>query len=196
MAQNNKTGQLMESLSLPVGDLIAEVGKGVAQAQQALDAQVIDNFKNIYNNNDDALKHLREIGYRPTWYHIPQAEAQLQVSLTISGNYSESGTIQSRMHATPVDAGYKNNFDYSLEGSSTLKFKVVPIPEPTAMESRQVMPDLSSKSVADAKTILDALNTRYELLPAESDPDAKVLSTVPVAGEFIEPLTIVLINVQ
>lgn len=186
MADLKNPKQLMDTLSLPVGDLIAEVGKGVAQAQQALDAQVIENFKSIYADDNDALRHLREMGYRPTWYHIPEAEAELQISLSITGNYSGEGKQKSRMYAAPVDAAYKSNFDYSLEGSSSLKFRVVPTPEPASIESQHVVPELTGYSLEKAQQLLNKLNIPYELSSQTQDAQTPVQSTEPAAGSMMD----------
>ena len=184
MADLDNPNQLVDSLSLPVGDLIAEVGRGVAEAQQALDAQVIENFKNIYGGDGQALAHLRDLGYRPTWYHIPEAEAELQVSLSITGNYSGEG--KSRMYAAPVDATYKNNFDYSLEGSSRIKFRVVPIPEPANLELKRVVPNIVGMNFESAKTVLDSLGIAYELSEDAKPSDIKVESIEPLVGTMID----------
>lgn len=186
MSDLNNPKQLMDTLSLPVGDLIAEVGKGVAEAQQALDAQVIENFKSIYADEDDALKHLREMGYRPTWYHIPEAEAELQVSLSVTGNYSGEGKQKSRMYAAPVDASYKSNFDYSLEGSSRLKFRVVPIPEPANLEARSVVPNVGGQTLGQATKTLNTLNIPFDVSPETENENLIVQSTDPVAGTILE----------
>lgn len=186
MADLTNPKQLMDTLSLPVGDLIAEVGKGVAEAQQALDTQVIENFKSIYADDDDALRHLRNLGYRPTWYHIPEAEAELQVALSITGNYSGEGKQKSRMYAAPVDATYKSNFDYSLEGSSRLKFRVVPIPEPASLENQHVIPELTGYTLQQAKALLEKLNIPYELSSATENLNTEVVSTEPSAGSLMD----------
>jgi len=195
MADLKNPNQLLDALSLPVGDLIAEVGKGVAEAQQALDAQVIENFKRIYADDDEALKHLRELGYRPTWYHIPEAEAELKIALSVSGNYSSEGKSKTRMYAAPVDATYKSNFDYSLEGTSSLKFRVVPIPEPARLEAKAVVPNLIGSTLAEAETTLKTLNIPYEVSPENSSADAQVTKVEPDAGTMIDADQTVMLTV-
>ena len=79
------TRPLLDALSCPIGDLIAAVGRGVADAQRALDEASLATLSEVYSRNDGLLGELQRIGYRPNWYHIPEVESELQIALTIGG---------------------------------------------------------------------------------------------------------------
>ena len=67
---------LLDDVPAALGELIGAVGRGVADAQQALDRSTIDQISRIYGDLDDeAQAYLRAIGYQPTWYKIPELKA-------------------------------------------------------------------------------------------------------------------------
>ena len=177
--------QLLNMVSAPIGDLISEMGRGVATAQKELDKQALDNYKEIYEDNTNALMSLKEMGYRPTWYHIPEAEAELQVSLSLGGDYSGSGNSKMTLFASPVDAGFKNSYNYALEASSKLKFRIVPVPEPSALEQRDIVPAVQGMTLAAAKSMLDSLGIAYEVTPSDGDADDIVESITPSPGTIL-----------
>ncbi len=74
-------------MAAPIGEIIAAVGQGVAQAQEALDQASLAKILAIYSEGDDAqLKLLQEIGYQPTFYALPETTGEIQVALSISGD--------------------------------------------------------------------------------------------------------------
>jgi hypothetical protein len=125
---------LLDVLSAPLGDLIASVGHGVADAQRALDSASLAALREIYGSDEDFFRELQAIGYRPTWYHIPEAEGDIQIALSVSGTETTSsvGSLTPRarikLYAAPVDAGYTSRYNFALTASSRLKFRVVPVP--------------------------------------------------------------------
>lgn len=74
-------------MAAPIGEIIAAVGQGVAQAQEALDQGSLAKVLAIYSEGDDAeLRLLQEIGYQPTFYALPETTGEIQVALSISGD--------------------------------------------------------------------------------------------------------------
>ena len=54
-----------------------------------------------------------------------------------SSDASSSSSYESkRLNVTTVDATYSSSYNYSVEGSSTIKTKIVPIPAPAVFEER------------------------------------------------------------
>lgn len=183
-------GDVYDVLSAPLGDLIANVGRGVADAQQAMDRATLEQLERLYASNEEFASRLRDLGYRPTWYHIPSAEAELQVALKLSGtvDYS-SGSVGKRAlkaFAAPVDASYRNTYDYDVSAASTIKFTIVPIPEPAQLEARGVVPELTDMPLADAEALLTRLGIPYRLAD-DAVTSATVARTEPVAGTVLEP---------
>lgn len=181
---------LTDVVSAPLGDLIAEVGKGVADAQYAMDKQTLALLEDIYAKDETYAELLRSMGYRPNWYQIPEAEAEIQLALSVTGSFSNNDQRQGRsaknqlqMYAAPMNATYSNSFDYEMTASSTLKMKIVPVPEPAPLENRQVVPLLNGKTLGQAKDILSSLDIAYE---TDANDDAlPLLNYAPSAGEIL-----------
>ncbi len=209
MANSDPSDDLMENVSVPFGDFISSVGKGVAEAQQALDAQALENFKSIYTQEEGALKALRDLGYQPTWYQIPEVTAELNVALTLSGTSQQTST-QSRqsspdssstegassrqMYATAIDATYTNTYGYDLKSSSKITFRLVPVPPPQGAESLKVVPTLIGKTFEAAKQTLEQLNIPYEYQESSQLNEQTLVQTqTPEAGTILTegtPVTI------
>ncbi len=180
---------LLDSLSAPLGDLIAEMGRGVADAQQALDEATLEQLQRIYAEDEALLEQLRALGYQPTWYQIPEAEGEIRVALSVEGQHSSSsGRRRLRLFGAPLNAGYQNRFDYQLEASSRLKFRIVPIPAPSVLEDKRVVPRLVGKTLAEAGDLLATLDIAFETSPKNlaEQPLAVVQASEPAAGELLD----------
>ncbi|MCB9761010.1 MAG: PASTA domain-containing protein [Alphaproteobacteria bacterium] len=184
---------LLDALSAPVGDLISSVGESVASAQRDLDAATIAHLRQIYAADQGFFHELQRIGYRPTWYHIPEVEAELQIALKVTGTHEESGGARSgveqvsrvRMYGAPADAGYTNRFNYELTAASKVKFRIVPVPESPAMEQIRVVPAVTGLTVQQAVDRLNALGVPHQR-PEDVKPTAIVTAQSPAAGELLE----------
>src|SRR5215510_2201352 len=136
----------LDALSVPFGDLIASVGRGVADAQRELDFASFALLQEIYRD-EGPLRELQRIGYRPNWYHIPEVEGELQIALTVSAQETRGAAVGAptraaavKLYATPIDAGYTSRFGFTLQATSKIKFRIVPVPPSNAAEAMQVMP--------------------------------------------------------
>ncbi len=199
MPKINSPAEMADSLSAPLEDLIAAVGRGVAQAQRAMDMQTMETFKTIYGTEgSDVDKELRQVGYQPTWYKIPEAEAEITISLSISGEMAPSGGGEQqsaapqgqgriKLYAAPVDANYTNRYNFDLKAASRVKFRIVPVP-PTAQTSEmKIVPDLAGKTYREAKDMLEQLDIPYQSAdPTEMPNDLTVVSKAePGAGQVL-----------
>lgn len=176
-----------ENATAPVGDLISEVGRGVAEAQQQLDASALDSFRAMYSQDDVQARELRAIGYLPTWYQIPETTAEINLSMSM-GVSSRSGRAPlRRMVATPVDAGVQNQFDFKSELSSKIQFRIVPIPPPVDAGSTAVVPELTGLTVTQAMEQLDGLDMEAPELDIDSDKagDKTVEQQDPEPGTLV-----------
>jgi len=194
---------LLDALSAPVGELIASVGRGVAEAQQEMDAQTLATIRSIYgeSGNTELLSTLRQIGYQPTWYHIPEVTAEINVAISIVGQATQQAqttgattstagkqklAARPRLYAAPVDAGYSNRYGYDVKAASVVKFRIVPVPPSANTENLRVVPNLLGKTFAQARTALDTLGITYRVgadtAPADTAP---VKAQTPAAGELI-----------
>ena len=163
----------------PLGDVIASVGEGVAAAQQALDEGSLAKTLEIYTEGgDEALKVLREIGYRPTFYTLPETTGEVRVSLQL-GNATQANnpvtqvakglrpdigiklaragmnvSPKPRIYASLVDGGYANRYSYQADVSAKLTFKIVPVPPPEGADELRRTPELVEKSIAEAALLV------------------------------------------
>ncbi|RKH44762.1 PASTA domain-containing protein [Corallococcus sp. AB049A] len=168
MADSNDVPQL-EALSAPLGALISSVGRGVAEAQRELDAATIEQIRELYASDEDLAVELQRIGYRPTWYHIPEAEAEIAVALSITSEERTDGRTRLKMYGAPLDASYTNRFTYSLTAQSRLKFRVVPVPPSPQAEALVVVPAVVGRTVGDARALLSAIGVPHRFTDGAKD---------------------------
>ncbi|QMW22857.1 PASTA domain-containing protein [Sandaracinobacteroides saxicola] len=157
-------GDLMsDGLASPLGDVIAAVGRGVADAQAALDAASLKATLAVYETEGDAgAALLREIGYRPTFYVLPETTCEVQLSMRVGGSGGADGSAGSlpgagRTYVTPVDAGFQQRYGFLAQGAAKLTFKVVPVPPPSALDEARPVPDLVGRDAVAAATALGTL---------------------------------------
>jgi hypothetical protein len=178
---------MREVLASPLGDVIASVGAGVAAAQEALDEASLAKTLEIYREGgDEMLALMREIGYQPTFYALPETTGEVVVSLKLGDQsaatqqasapanivstpaamrtlahvpsaLADRRVLPVKSYITPVDASFANRYGYSAQASTRLTFKIVPVPPPEGLERARVMPDLKGRDVATATLVLQML---------------------------------------
>ncbi len=83
---------IKDVVASPLGDIIAAVGQGVADAQQALDEGSLAKTLEIYSEGGtEALQMLREIGYSPTFYTLPETTGEVRIAMRLGNNQSGQG---------------------------------------------------------------------------------------------------------
>lgn len=203
---------VQDAVASPLGSIIASVGEGVAAAQNALDEGSIAAVLDIYSEGDDEkLAFLREIGYRPTFYTIPETTGEIKVALrlgqtagvkrnpikkvtssAVGVNLARAGlNVGSipKMYASTVDANYANRYGFSSDISATITFKILPVPAPEGADELRIVPNLVDKSVAEAIQLLESFGIIPEFVDVTSgaeitNPDsAKVISGQNPAAE-------------
>lgn len=187
MSDIKTNSDVKELLSAPLGELISSIGQGVAEAQKALDAASLSQTLALYDedNPNEVLKQLREIGYQPTFYTIPETEVEAKVSLALSSqkiNYQSNKNYNSpSIYATPVNASSSNKYNINAVASATLKFKIVPVPPSNEVEDMRVIPNLEGKQLSQTKAILQRLDIVYEItdevLKKDKDIDTFIVKT-------------------
>lgn len=176
----NLRSLVQDVVASPLGDVIASVGEGVANAQQALDEGSLAAVLDIYTENDDAkIKLLQEIGYRPTFYALPETTGEVRLALRIgqgAAGVSSATAVRKKaipavratlgrrglntnqkLYASPVDAGYANRYAFNADISAKLTFRIVPIPAPDGVDELRLVPNVVGRSLADALTALEQL---------------------------------------
>ncbi|PVM71322.1 PASTA domain-containing protein [Caulobacter radicis] len=185
---------LSESLATPLGEVIAAVGRGVAEAQAALDQASLAATLAMYESDgDEGLETLRSIGYQPTFYVLPETTCEVQVSMHIGGTGGADGSAgtsgqaaaigKARTYVTPVDAAFQQRYAFQASGAAKLTFKIVPVPPPAALDDAAPMPEVRGLTGAAAVAALSArgftaafVDAKGEAVPAEKAADQTVAS--------------------
>ncbi len=151
----NSEKKITTELIVPLKELLVQIAKSVADAQQTLDQQALQLQKELYVNED--LKDLRDAGAESTWYQIPEVNASLKISLSMHSE-SQAQNPNPEIHplklrVAPYNATYQNSYDYDFKGTSELAFKIVPIPPPYAA-TLALVPNLKGKTKDGAIKLL------------------------------------------
>lgn len=203
MAGNPVADLLAESVAAPLGEVIAAVGQGVAEAQRALDDAALAATLAIYSGQGDAgVALLRDIGYRPTFYVLPDTSCEVQVSMRIGGTGGADGSAgtaglpgaigKGRTYVTPVDAGFQQRFGFQASAAAKLTFRIVPVPPPSALDDARPIPDLTGKSAPDAVAELARLGLAASLVDkngkAVADPAGRKVAAQGIEAGRLAPL--------
>lgn len=144
----------VEIFSAPIEGLIVALGKGIAEAQTALDQHSIKMQETI-----DSDPMLSQQGLQATWYQFPKVELQLKMALTVVEEKSLSPSsipaaplpiaalATRRLIAQPVSAAYQNHFNYDAQASSLITLSIVPVPPPRAGDKTTLSPGMSPEEV-------------------------------------------------
>jgi len=207
---DNITAQFSELLSSPLGDFIAAIGRGVGEAQAALDQGSLQAVLDIYNIDDfenseitaeqaKLLEIIRSIGYQPTFYTIPETECEAQVSLALSiTNQDSKGSNlenkgKSKIYATPINAGNVNKFGLTANASAKIKFKIVAVPPPAGLDEMRIVPNLINKVYTpELQALLESIGLILTILPA--DVEYNTVKKYRIESQFPAPKTTVTIG--
>lgn len=142
-------------MNVPFPEMIKNLGLGIAEAQYALDqvsiriAQMMAGFKlnssGTLERDDTALIKLREdkpavsllsLGFTPTFYQYVDTVIELKMSISMSKSMEVKAATRVRAFVASVTASYQQKYQYSAEGSSLMRTKLVTVPAPTMFEQR------------------------------------------------------------
>jgi hypothetical protein len=171
--------QLTQQLGeIPFDYLLAAMGRGVAEAQLALDkmaTMVALSMSGKYQVEMNPAGEwmlvpadtrvafggeslsLLELGFTPSFYQFVDTILEIKVSVNMTreetvrverqetdrqtqtwtegGFLGIGGTRHTRTNTTTVSSQFASRFQYSAEGASVVRTKMVPVPPPTALAS-------------------------------------------------------------
>jgi hypothetical protein len=186
------SSDITETMAAPLGDLIAAVGRGLAEAQQSLDMTTIETIKALFSGTDANLELMRRLGWQPTWYRIPELSAEITLSLSIGATSTQSGQGAQpagpgriRLYVSPMDASYTNRYEYDLQAASVIKFKIVPVPPSSELADRKIAPTVKGKPLSEVRALLAGLGIPFEIKDASPGHDDLVWDTDPGEGELL-----------
>lgn len=110
-----------EVLISPLATLVREMGAAVSDAQRALDAAALAQQAQLATEHPE----LQALGYQVTWYQIPEATVEMKMALHMEKTESSG---PARLFLAPFNTKYRNVLNFSADGSSTLKLRIVPVP--------------------------------------------------------------------
>lgn len=148
-----------ELLNAPLPEMVRSLGFSIAEAQFALDkmsvkiAQMMSGFKQTATGelvkDESALIQLEQggksysllsLGFTPTFYQYVDTiiEIKMAISMSRSSEFSGSASVKVRafLFSASVNASYSQKYQYSAEGSSLMRTKLVTVPSPAILERR------------------------------------------------------------
>ena len=207
---------LGEVMASPLSDVIAAVGEGVAEAQEALDRGSLARTLEIYREGgDELLNVMREIGYRPTFYALPETTGEVTVAMRIAGAGMRQAPAaapvlnpailaSSRIanianlpvrklpttYVTPVDASFQNRYNYAATAGSKITFKIVPVPPPAGTEELRVVPNLVGQTLGLARAVMEVFDIGSRVVDVDGNEVAAPDETFPVKEQEPEAGTV------
>ena len=155
-----KTNRVTRDIvNAPLPQMIEKLGKGIAEAQFAMDrnsvkiAQLMAGFKENDHGelepDDNALVRIKEgepkvslisLGFVPTFYQFAETNMEVKMSFSMSESrefsVATSGSVQIYIVTASVSASYAQKYQYSAEGSSSIRTRLVSVPSPVVFEQR------------------------------------------------------------
>ncbi|MCA9708782.1 MAG: hypothetical protein KDK70_23250 [Myxococcales bacterium] len=146
---------LQELTNVPVHRLIQSTATGIARAQYELDLTSI-KIAQLMAGVDESSRvpfgkksySLLELGFTPTFYQFVDTVIEIKVSISTSSSSESSRTNRDSSSKTTdrddtvetrsssVSAAYSSKYQYSTEGSSFVRTKIVPVPAPALLQER------------------------------------------------------------
>ncbi|MCL1808574.1 MAG: hypothetical protein FWG42_02275 [Clostridiales bacterium] len=107
-----------------------------------LPAIQLDDSGNLTDNDNDVVTSMIGAGFQPTFYQFAETMIEVQMTITVTTESSTERTekgnntsyIYSRfpryiaVRSTPVNATYSSKYNFSQEGTSTIRTRLVPLP--------------------------------------------------------------------
>jgi len=181
---NGAAGEVAELLSVPLEQLVTALGRGIGEAQSALDLHSIEIQRLI---DEDPV--LSQYGLQATWYQIPSTQLELKIAVAVqqpprpamepSVPHTEivggvERPVLPRVWAQPVNARYKNQFGYDVSAASTVSLTVVPVPPPgEAAAGRPTRTAEQVRATADPDLVKDSAGRPVGRVTVNYNPGAR-----------------------
>lgn len=136
-----------------VGLRMAQMMAGKYQIEvQDADGKTTVEDREAYVDFDGKQMSMLELGFTPTFYQFVDTiiEVKISISMSYSSEYKKSAARSSTSagvafgcfsggvsaRSSSVSASFASKYQYSAEGSSLLRTKLVPVPPPAVLEER------------------------------------------------------------
>ena len=114
-----------EVLITPAARMVRDIGASVADAQRQMDQAALQAQADLQTK----FPELDKAGYQVTWYQIPEVQVELKMALHFE---KKSTDAPPRVYLAPFNAKYRSTLNFTADGSSTLKLRIVPVPPAVA----------------------------------------------------------------
>jgi hypothetical protein len=125
---------IQDVLLEPLEQVLFHVGRGITTAQMEMDKNSLAT--QILLDNDE---YFGQFGMQATWYHFPETTLELRMSLSMhwEEEKKEGKPVAWKrvLYAAPLNASYKNLFDYEAAGTSVVRTRIVSVPPATRIEA-------------------------------------------------------------
>lgn len=186
----NALSNTLEVFSATIEELIAALGKGISDAQRALDLNSIQTQKDI-----DSNPVASQYGLQATWYQFPRVDLQLKLAVTVTQDQSSPAPLLSsglravpagliatqlkpiRLVAQPVSASYATHFSYDAQAASTLSLSIVPVPARTPPQVAQALDlgTVQALALASPAKFVTTKDAQGNAIPADKDGQGNAL---------------------
>ena len=147
-------------LNAPFPQLVKQLGVGIAEAQYELDQvsirmmqllagyRVDENTGNLVFDESALVKlsldsepvSLLALGFTPTFYQYVDTMIELKMAISMTQEREFGASVDAKVRsltmAASVNASYSQKYQYSAEGSSIMRTKLVTVPAPVLLEDR------------------------------------------------------------
>lgn len=147
-----------EEMFTDMVEMVTNLGRGIAVAQQEMDEQAIRTQKLI-----NADQRLRDMGLMATWFTIPDATFNLKMNYSLvreQGAEHDAPAGRQKFRIMPLNARTQNYFKLSEGMQSELNIRFASLPPPPHISQPIIVPSLIGKTLEDAKVLLAAENLR------------------------------------
>jgi hypothetical protein len=195
---SNPFTNTLEVFSSSIEDFITSLGKGISDAQVAMDQNSIQTQAAL-----DSDPVSSQYGLQATWYQFPKVDLELKLSVTVTQDQSSSPASQAasralpagigglsrpvRIIAQPVSASYQTHFNYDAQAASTLSLSIVPVPAQRtpgqAVQPRMTDTQVRASAFASAAKFVFAKDSQGKVIvDAQGNP---VPATVDAQGNAL-----------
>jgi hypothetical protein len=142
----------MDLVSLRIARLMAGYDESQEQAGQGGAQPAGDSKAALIQFGDGKSYSLMELGFTPTFYQFVDTVIEMKMSISFSsdveikrsasstavtaGGFALPFVAGGSVKASSVSASYAAKYQYSAEGSSMMRTKLVPLPPPALFEER------------------------------------------------------------
>ena len=137
-----------ELLNTPFPEMVQKLALAITEAQTKLDMNSTEVARFMAETEIELPKisgqgtntfPLIALGFFPGFYQFQEAEITVKMAITMAKSREFGLGVKAKAGFGPfsasVNATYSSKYNYSQEGSSTLRVKLAPAPPPTMLEA-------------------------------------------------------------